>query len=467
GTSPGSATGASPSPSGCRLERPNCPSGQRCWQVTETTGQCLNRCTAHRDCPHGQYCDSRDGNSVCRPEPPCDSDEQCIRSDEVCRNGSCRAPPCQSNEDCPPGQACDRATGLCVGGDCSEDSFAPNQTRAEATGLDFETYTGLQLCPGRSDWFSLQVESAESIAIRLEHPAESDVDMSVFGGDGDLIALNQQAPTRDRGPATATVAFVAERAQTIDVRIYTDARSAAGTDGDEPAPSVLTSASYKLTVERAEDLLCQDDRSEENDVRSEAEQLPSQLGSAPAYPFLKICGGDTDWFRLPDIRRRAQLDAQLRNAPSHIELEILSEQGRRFVRRPNDAFHLWRNPTQQNWYFRVASTRQASAGYNLTYAIEVPWECPRAGAHSDAASARSVAPEQRTTFLLCPADPGWEDDWIALDTPTSDTYLELHVFEKSGSPPLEVTVFERKGDPDRRHGLAGSPGREAEIRDRL
>jgi len=432
--------------SGCRLERPTCPSGQRCWPVTETTGQCLNRCTGHRDCPHGQYCATEDDNSVCRPEGPCSGDDDCIRSDEVCRNGACTAPPCQANDDCPSNQACDRATGLCVGGDCSDDSFAPNQTRGEATPLAFETITDLRLCPGKDDWFALDVESAESVSLRLRHPADTDLDITVFDADGKPIAVDQQAPGRSVGTATASVSFVSDRAQTLAIRIYTTSREAPSTDPEQPAPPVPRAASYELTVARAADLLCQDDRSEENDSRRAAEQLPGDVGSEPAYPFLKICGGDVDWFRIPAVRARAQLEAELRNAPSHIQLEVLADDGTRFLRGPGEPLRIWRNAARQDWYFRISSNRRASGGYNLTYVLDSTWRCPDAGSYGDAGSALALSPGERKTFALCPVNQEWEDDWIALEPPSSETYLDVHVFERGDSPPLEVTLLERTGD---------------------
>lgn len=426
---------------GCRDEQSRCPSGQRCWG-----GQCLSNCGTDRDCPHGQYCATDGNESVCRPEGPCDTDDDCRRSDEVCRNGSCTAPPCQSDDDCASNRVCDRGTGLCVGGDCSDDSFAPNQTRSEATSLEFETYTGLQLCPGKSDWFQLEAESAESVAIRLEHPAETDIDMTVFTDDGDVAALNHQAPSRARGTASTSVSFVSERAQTLVLRVFSEDRVEPSDGGERRSLPIPASAGYELQVERAEEFLCRDDRFEENDARAEAETLPSDVGSAPAYPFLKICGGDTDWFRLPEMQNRAQLEAELRNAPGHVELEILAEHGARFERPPNEPFHLWRNASRQDWFFRVSSNRRQSTGYNLTYAVDSPWQCPEAGAYGDADHALALAPDTRTTYLLCPVQDGWEDDWIALQPPTSDTYLDVQVFERAGSPPLEVTLFEKKED---------------------
>ncbi len=428
---------------GCRPETPNCPFDQSCWRSSPSTGQCRDECSSDTDCPHGQACTSSTGQPVCRPEPPCSSNTDC-RDDEVCRDGQCAAPPCESNAECPNEQVCDRATGICVGGECTEDDFGPNQTPGEATELHFETFTDLQLCPGRSDWFALEVEAGQGISVQVAHAADRDLDFVIFDDRGDVVALNQQAPARQTGRTSSEVTFVSARSQTLRIRIYSTSRRSP--DSDASTPPVPSAASYDLAIRHADELLCRDDRWEDNDTRRSAEPLSSSIGASPDFPFLQICGADEDWFELPDLPRRARMQVRLRDAESHFELDVYSEQGAHFRRSPVEAFQLWRNGDRQDWFLRVHSRRDRSGGYTLGYSIDAPWNCPNAGEADDADSAAVLPPDEAHTRVFCPLTDRWEDDWIALEAPSSKTYLEVRVTERAAIPPVEVRLYERDDD---------------------
>lgn len=430
--------------SGCRTDAPNCPFGQSCWQTSPSSpGECRDECSADTDCPHGQFCQKGSGQPVCQPEGPCTSGRDC-RDDEICRNGTCTAPPCESDDACPNKQVCDVATGLCVGGDCSEDEFAPNATPQEATALHFEKFTGLQLCPGRSDWFALEVDADEAVTLRLSHETDRDLDFTIFGEDGDVMATNQQPPSPGRRRASSSLAVLPDRPQTLRIRVYSNSRTSAAGDDETPVP---VGATYDLTVERAADLLCRDDRFEQNDTREEAETLASSIGSSSTLLAPKICGGDEDWFALPDVPRRAQIEARIdeEDAP-HLRLDLYAEDGAHYRRSPVETFDLWRNASRQTWYLRVGSRRELSGDYTLDYTVSAPWECPHAGVSDSADQALSLPPGETNSHLLCPLDDEWEDDWFALDAPDSARYLELQVTESEASPPLQVRMFERLDD---------------------
>jgi hypothetical protein len=331
-----------------------------------------------------------------------------------------------------------------VGGDCSEDEFAPNATPEEATALHFEKFTGLQLCPGRSDWFALEVDADDAVTLRLAHDADRDLDFTVFGEDGGVLGTNQQPPPDDRRRASSSLSVLPNHPQTLRIRVYSNSRIPTGGGDETPVP---VGATYDLHVERAADLLCRDDRFEQNDTREAAETLASSIGSSSTLLAPKICGGDEDWFALPDVPGRAQIETRIEeeDAP-HLRLDLFAEDGSHYRRSPVEAFHLWRNASRQTWYLRVASRRELSGDYTLDYTVSGPWACPNAGEANSAERALSLPPGETNSYLLCPVDDQWEDDWFALDSPESDRYLELQVTESEASPPLQVRIFERLDD---------------------
>jgi hypothetical protein len=300
------------------------------------------------------------------------------------------------------------------------------------------------LCPGRSDWFALEVDADEAVRLRLSHETDRDLDFTVFGEGGDVMATNQQPPSPGRRRASSSLAVLPDRPQTLRIRVYSNSRTSAAGDDETPVP---VGATYDLTVERAADLLCRDDRFEQNDTREEAETLASSIGSSSTLLAPKICGGDEDWFALPDVPRRAQIEARIdeEDAP-HLRLDLYAEDGAHYRRSPVETFDLWRNASRQTWYLRVGSRRELSGDYTLDYTVSAPWECPHAGVSDSADQALSLPPGETNSHLLCPLDDGWEDDWFALDAPDSARYLELQVTESEASPPLQVRMFERLDD---------------------
>ena len=434
--------------SGCRLDAPKCPANQICWRSPESDiGQCRNECASFRDCPYGQYCASNAGPSICEPEEPCDRDSDCRQQghqDEVCRNGICSPPPCQSDEMCNDGEVCDKATGRCVGGSCQDDRLAPNQTWEEAAGIKFDTYTRLQLCPGHSDWFSLEVDSNDAVSIRVEHEAVYDLDFIVYDEERQPVAVNQQAPPNNArgGRFSSTATFLAEKAQTLMIRVYSTSREQDENAVTEPEPVDTT---YELRVSDARNLFCSDDGFEENDSRQTARSVPSAIGADLEFNNRQICGGDADWYHLADVSGDAQLHSSLRSEADHLQLDVYSELGAHYRRSPVETLDLVRTSGgEQDWYLRVSSRRKRSASYTLSYRVDSPWECPEDGKHGNPEDAVSLSRETETTYALCPRDKKWEVDWIDLESPNSTKRLEIEVTVTQSLPEVRVEVFEKQ-----------------------
>ncbi|MFB6262564.1 MAG: hypothetical protein ABEL76_02890, partial [Bradymonadaceae bacterium] len=372
----------------------------------------------------------------CVPEPPCDTDSDC-RQSEVCRNSSCERPPCRSNDDCPADLACDLAFGDCVGGECEEDVLAPNHSAGAAADLGFETLTGLRLCPGRDDWYALPVESSESIDLRVEHPADRDLDAAVFGTDGQLIAANRQVPDPDRaGDRAFHLRFFSRRRQTVRIRIFAGGPS---TDRSErPAGGTL----YQLRVSHPAGDPCVDDDSEENDHPATAADLPIRSGTPSRLQF-QICGSDTDWFRLPDVAADHGVRATLLDAANHLTLELRSHAGHVAAGRSGQQLIFRRAGTRGDWLLRVASDRSKSGTYDLRWEVTPPFDCPQSGHHAEPGKAVSVSPGSPVSFAFCPSGAEWEIDWLDLESPSSTSTLHLRLTPNGGFPEAEVTLYER------------------------
>jgi len=445
--------------SGCLLGEGSCPTGQSCREVPGRgaidgipVGECRSRCRNDSDCPCGSACASE----TCGPPSSCNDDADCGSDDEVCRDGKCTCAPCTFDDiDCPGNQVCDRPTGICLSGECTEDRFSPNHVPANSAeiavgrGTELEE-AELQLCPGRSDWFELPVESAQTVELNLVHAVSRDLDLVVYDERDRVVASDQLAPPRRAGAGgrfSSRTTVISDREQSLQIRVYSARRRSSGTEGTAPLPE---GASYDLEIRRPRGESCRDreDDNEENDRRSEAESLPSNVGAESTLD-LQICNGDLDWFVLPDVPARSRLQARLtRVAPEddHLRLTILSPGGRSFTLNPSQALNLLRTGPEQNWYMLAYSEKRRSATYGIRYSIAPPYECRRAGRHGTVENALPLTPRVETENFLCPLAEQWEVDWIRLESPQSNARLEFDLtpVPPDALPPLAVTLFERR-----------------------
>ncbi len=414
--------------SGCRIgDDRACPAGQFCrGNVGDTIGQCRDECHSDDECPLGQICQqTRDGSS-CEAEPICETDEDC-RAEGVCIQHVCQPPPCTADADCATGEVCDVATGVCVGGDCQEDIHAPNQSIDQAAALRPGSYTELELCPGQSDWFSMQLRSSDTLRLRMKHAASADLDIFVYAPDGTLLASNQQT-----SPLT-TLEMVSQRAQTVAIQIR-------GT--------TMQAESYDLSVERNPDqTFCRDDTSEENDTPSEAVVLPTD-SNAPFELALQLCGADPDWFVLGDLGARQGLSVTLSDAAADVALDLYTPDDQVYSlggagANASDELRMQRVGAPGDYLVRVRSRFARSGSYRLRTQVLDPMTCADAGTHRTADTAVSVPTNTVQRLALCPLDQSWEVDWIALDPPPQSGTLTAQIVAVGDLPALDVVLFEK------------------------
>jgi hypothetical protein len=125
-------------------------------------GRCV-QCAKDTDCGPGLICDaggSCRGPTGCASSRDCEVPETCDRA-----TASCQLPrgPCTSNENCALDERCESRTGKCVAGACLPDRMAPNGDQAHAAPVKPGSYPLLTLCGSDEDWFSLPLQSGDTV----------------------------------------------------------------------------------------------------------------------------------------------------------------------------------------------------------------------------------------------------------------------------------------------------------------
>jgi len=159
-----------------------CPGGASCITVTSNGDKaCFEGCTTDADCRGGYHCTADD--ATCWPS-------------------------CAADADCPEGYGCSEDVGGCVFGwssapfVCDDERFETNETLGKAKPIEVPSVTtGLDLCAGDEDWFSVEVPVATLTTVGIEFPH--------VRGDLDLIAYDDaKALLGSRlGPATYGAAY--------------------------------------------------------------------------------------------------------------------------------------------------------------------------------------------------------------------------------------------------------------------
>ncbi|MFW5968861.1 MAG: hypothetical protein ACOCV2_15150, partial [Persicimonas sp.] len=407
---------------GCRVTRADsCPDGEYCRaDLDEAIGECREQCDDDDDCPIGHLCEEGDEGSSCEREPACEEDDEC-RDEGVCLEGVCQPPPCESNDDCTEDHVCDRSAGRCVLSECDDDFLSPNHARDEAAPIQFQSYSDLRLCAGTSDWFELELVRSEALQLRLEHDTEADLDLFVYDTDGELLAANQQT-----GSVT-TLEMISQTDQTVLIEV------SAHTDRNQD---------YDLQVRRNPEQTCLDDAAEDNDHPGQAVPIPADEDSSFESQYT-ICGGDADWFVLPDLGERAGLEVELRDAEDHLGLTLYTPDGHHFDIEPDEAIEMLRLGAAGDYLVKVASRRQLSSDYRLQTRVLGPYDCPDTRAYDSVDSAYEASAASVHALTLCPLDSRWDRHWIAVEPPEQSSTLQAQVVPGDDLPDLEVVLYRR------------------------
>lgn len=420
---------------GCRPTSAECPSGQACLvQTGDTIGRCQDRCRLDTDCPFGQICREGQDGTNCELEPPCATDQEC-RSDEVCRSGRCTQPPCASDEDCLTGQICETTTGTCIDNTCSEDIYGERDDREANHSFDTAfplapgddcpavspprcQYSELVSCPGRSDWFSVDVDSSSIVRVRVEqNRALPDLDVYVYDRQQNLIVQNQQLD-----PVT-NVKFASK----TDQKIFVEVRSAE-----------FEESSYSLTISNE---FCQDDPFEENDAEFQATFVPRSV-DVESEIALRTCGFDEDWIQIREIGADNGFALALQPGAPELDVQVQTSDGRIETLDRDGELRLLRVGVDGDIFLRAQATLGQSGEYRLRYEMTSPWSCPETpGANAGSMQAAPLPPDTMSQRYLCPFDEGWESDWYAL-TVDEGGFLSATLMPSAGVPAIDLSLIE-------------------------
>jgi hypothetical protein len=369
------------------------------------------------------------GRSQCEAEPPCDVDADC-RPDEVCIASTCSQPRCVLDEDCDSAQVCQVASGLCFGGNCAEDQFGDGDTRPPNHSVttafplsDSEPdLSGLILCPGRSDWFRLDVRTTEIVVVSVtQSDPGSALDLYVWTDSGELVAADNGLSLR------SSVRFDGRSDRPVFVEIR---------------PSTDRTINYDFTVQRD---FCANDTFEENDSFSRATTIPVAL-DAPVLFSLTACGLDQDWFRLLDIDAPSGLRLELRGGSQDLAGHVLTPDGAIYEFRRDQRFDALRAGSSGDYYVRVMPQLGRTSEYDILVEASSETPCPGANQTSDRESAAVLPADTPTTGTFCPgSSTGWEIDWYQVDGSGSGIF-DLTIASSAGSPPLDVSLVRRDNE---------------------
>jgi len=179
--------------------------------------------------------------------------------------------------------------------DTCTDAFAGNDSALSAATLSEGSYSGLQVCEAKEDWFKVQAAAGSQVTVtaRFRH-ADGDLDMSAYDSNGG--DLGSSAGTSDQERIIAVVP-----AEGLFIKVY-------GYSGATNA--------YELDVELGGGQGCSD-QFVGNSNRDRA-----ALVAAGSYADLQVCSGSEDWYRV-DLAEGAQAQVSIRfvNADGDLDLE--------------------------------------------------------------------------------------------------------------------------------------------------
>jgi len=279
-------------------------------------------------------------------------------------------------------------------------------------------YTELVSCPGRSDWFSVDVDSSSIVRIRVEQTRPiPDLDLYVFDDQQNLIVQNQELD-----PVT-NLKFASSRDQTVFVEIRS-------TEFEE--------STYDLTISNE---FCEDDPFEENDSRAEATFVP-RSEDVESEITLRTCGFDEDWILIRDVGAHNGFELSLQPGAPELEIEFQTSDGQIETLDRDGRLRLLRVGTEGDVYLRARALLGQSGEYRLRYEMTSEWSCPETpGATSGAMQAASLTPESVASRFLCPFDGGWETDWYALNIDEAG-FLAAMLMPSAGLPEAQLSLLE-------------------------
>ena len=387
---------------GC-LSETECPREEFCLAQPSGRGVCVPSCKIDTDCPFGTTCELTVEASRCEREPSCMFDNEC-RLDEICLAGNCIQPPCEGTEDCELNQFCDLARGKCTTLDCDDDIYSLNLNSANftfenAARLEAGDYRNLRVCPGTQDWFKIAFRSTDIVKVDINVRSGTSVEVRVFDQDGGLVSRDS------RVEINRSFEFAPQRSGDFFFEFATNSNEKSVYD-------------FKIQTQ-----FCVNDIYEENDLISEAKNIPA-LVNVPVTLPLNGCPNDVDWFAFRNLNREDGLSLTFSQTSLPINGVLVTPSKEEIEFTKSNPFRALKLGEAGDYFVRVSLADQTRGAFSLSVESKPPWQCPDAGSHATPTTAIS-SDAAVGSHLLCPNALGFERDWIAL--PTLDGLVEISV----------------------------------------
>ncbi len=284
---------------------------------------------------------------------------------------------------------------------CTADDYEPNDTEADATVVTFPfDESGLTLCDDDpADWFEmagLLVSGFIEVSASYEEIG-SDLDLELFGPDGDVVAISEG------GGTTEWIQHYVAFPGTYRLRVYASA------PGDVPGNL------YNLQIQvNQAPTFCEPDALEPNDTEADAPSL-----STTTYLNLTACGDD-DWYAVEAIvGDDLVFDVQFFAVEGNVDLTLFDPSGN-FVAladsNTDDELIEHTAAESGDYLLQVALTGDGGFIPGLIYSLTV--DGATQGCTSDVyepnnevATAAYLSGGIYLSQTICPGD----DDWYALD----------------------------------------------------
>ncbi len=220
---------------------------------------CFKACTSDADCGDpAYYCSLTEFVSVDNAKG-----RQCIPKSFRCETGS--------------------------GGTCTDDSYEPNDTLADASlifpALESGTYPGLKSCPSSTagadeDWYPVDIYNDTQVTVSMSGGTSTDLDLAITDDHGNVVAKSDGLTSNEQVSACLKLG-------TYYVHVYS------WQQGENTYSLTVTEQSQSCGGGGS----CTDDPEENDDNASQARLVDLNLGPYKSDTNA-ICSGDEDWYKV-------------------------------------------------------------------------------------------------------------------------------------------------------------------------
>jgi hypothetical protein len=350
------------------------------------------------------------------------------------------------------------SSGGSSGQPCTDDSYEPNNSAADAKAITLSsnstttTVTGLKACDGEDDWFSFSVPRFKGVRVSLGFAhADSDLDLYLHTAADAVRALDSSTGTGD-GEEVSVDLFTDATDLLVRVRNYSRRPAAytmtiviappGGADGGRTACAPDQVADGGVVSRDAGGGSCVEDTYEPNDTAADAKTLTLDVDGTTNLADLKTCGPD-DWFKFAvPAAKKVSVTMDFLHADSDLDLSI------HLASDPTSALDFSNGLTNQEVvdavFFGAAEAlvhvknySVRPAAYSLTIEL-TDAECPadRMEENDTAETARLLADAVYDGLTACPGDA--DHYRFTVPNPGADTLVRVYYDATVGS--LRTTI---------------------------